>query len=73
MAAGPAGRAQPAYPGVARRVLGEYAFSWSYLGCFVVMQVVCAQLSAHGQAELTAWASTSSAALAASTSRPSVT
>ena len=59
MAAGPAGRAQPAYPGLARRVLGRYAFSWAYLGCFVVMQVVYAQLSAHGQSELTAWASTS--------------
>ena len=59
MAADPAGRAQPAYPGLARRVLGGYAFSWAYLGCFVVMQVVYAQLSAHGQSELTAWASTS--------------
>ena len=59
MTAGPAGRAQPAYPGLARRVLGDYAFSWAYLGCFVVMQVVYAQLSAHGQSELTAWASTS--------------
>jgi hypothetical protein len=59
MAAGPAGRAQPAYPGLARRVLGDYAFSWAYLGCFVVVQLVYAQLSAHGQAELTAWASTS--------------
>jgi hypothetical protein len=59
MAAGPAGRAQPAYPGLARRVLGGYAFSWAYLGCFVVMQAVYAQLSAHGQSELTAWASTS--------------
>jgi len=59
MAAGPAGRAQPAYPGLARRVLGGYAFSWAYLGCFVVIQVVYAQLSAHGRSELTAWASTS--------------
>jgi hypothetical protein len=59
MAAGPAGRAQPAYSGLARRVLGDYAFSWAYLGCFVVVEVAYAQLSAHGQAELTAWASTS--------------
>jgi hypothetical protein len=59
MTAGPAGRVRPAYPGLARRVLGGYAFSWAYLGCFVVVQVVYAQLSAHGQAELTAWASTS--------------
>jgi hypothetical protein len=59
MEAGPAGRAQPAYPGRARRVLGDYAFSWAYLGSFVVMQAVYAQLSAHGQSELTAWASTS--------------
>jgi hypothetical protein len=59
MEAGPAGRAQPAYPGRARRVLGDYAFSWAYLGSFVVLQVVYAQLSAHRQSELTAWASTS--------------
>ena len=59
MAAGQAGRAHPAYPGLARRVPGGYAFSWAYLGCFVVIQVVYAQLSAHGQSELTAWASTS--------------
>ena len=59
MTAGPAGRAQPAYPGRARRLLGGYAFSWAYLGCFVVMQAAYAQLSAHGQSELTAWASTS--------------
>jgi hypothetical protein len=59
MAAGPAGRAQPASPGRVRRVLGGYAFSWAYLGCFVVMQAVYALLSANRQAELTAWASTS--------------
>jgi hypothetical protein len=59
MAAGPAGRAQPAYPARVQRVLGDYAFSWAYLGCFVVVEVVYARLSAHGQAELTAWASTS--------------
>ena len=60
MAVGPADGARPAYPGLARRVLGDYAFSWAYLGCFVVVQVVYAQLSARGQSELTAWASTSS-------------
>ena len=59
MAAGPAGRAQPAYPGLGRRVLGRYAFSWAYLGCFVVMELVYAQLTPHAQSELTAWASTS--------------
>jgi hypothetical protein len=57
MEAGPAGRAQPASPGLARLVVGRYAFSWAYLGSFVVVQVVYAQLSAQGRSELTAWAS----------------
>jgi hypothetical protein len=59
MAAGRAGRAQPGYPGLARRVLGEYAFSWAYLGCFAITQVVYAQLDAHARSALTGWASTS--------------
>jgi hypothetical protein len=41
----------------------RYAFAWGYLICFVVIDLVYASLTPHGQSALTAWASTNVANL----------
>ena len=41
----------------------RYAFAWCYLVCFVLTDLVFASLPPHGQAALTAWASTNVANL----------
>jgi hypothetical protein len=48
---------------VARRGATRYAFAWCYLICFVLTALVFAALTPHGQAALTAWASTNVANL----------
>jgi len=40
-------------------VIRRYAFTWCYLGIYIAMEVVYANLSAHGQDALSTWASTS--------------
>jgi hypothetical protein len=46
-----------------RGFFAGYAFAWGYLICFVVIDLVFAALTPHGQAVLTAWASTNVANL----------
>src|SRR5580693_2948115 len=41
----------------------RYAFAWGYLICFVVIDLVFASLTPHGQTALAAWASTNVANL----------
>jgi hypothetical protein len=40
-------------------MIRRYAFTWSYLGIYVAVEVVCATLSSHAQDVLSTWASTS--------------
>jgi hypothetical protein len=47
----------------ARRGVASYAFAWCYLICFVLTDLVYTSLTPHGQAALTAWASTNVANL----------
>ena len=47
----------------ARRGGARHAFAWGYLICFVVIDLVFASLTPHGQTALTAWASTNVANL----------
>jgi hypothetical protein len=42
---------------------GRYAVAWTYLGCFAVVQVVCALLDPRAQSAFVAWSSTSVANL----------
>jgi hypothetical protein len=44
--------------GFPRIPFARYAFAWAYLACFVVADLVFVLLTPHGQAALTAWAST---------------
>jgi hypothetical protein len=44
-------------------IITRYAFAWGYLICFVVIDLVFASLTPHGQAALTVWASTNVANL----------
>ncbi len=46
-----------------RHGVTRYAFAWGYLICFGVTGVVFTALTPHGQAALTAWASTNVANL----------
>jgi hypothetical protein len=47
----------------ARRGAARYAFAWGYLICFVIIDLIYTSLTPHGQAALTAWASTNVADL----------
>jgi hypothetical protein len=49
--------------GLPRLAFGRYAFAWAYLACFAVTDLTFVLLSPHGQAALTAWASTNVANL----------
>jgi hypothetical protein len=40
-------------------MIRRYAFTWSYLGVYIAMEVVYANLSSHAQDVLSTWASTS--------------
>ena len=42
----------------ARYMLRRYAFSWCYLGLFVIAEIVYANVGAHGQDVLATWTST---------------
>jgi hypothetical protein len=53
----------PRPPREGRGFVTRYAFAWGYLICFVVIDLVFASLTPHGQAALTAWASTNVANL----------
>jgi hypothetical protein len=54
MSGGPAARPRRLPAGLRR-----YAVAWGYLGCFVVVQVVCARLGPRASAAFVSWASTS--------------
>jgi hypothetical protein len=41
----------------------RYAFAWCYLGVFVIVEIVCANVGSHGQDVMATWASTSVANL----------
>jgi hypothetical protein len=49
--------------GLPRLAFARYAFAWAYLACFAVTDLTFVLLSPHGQAALTAWASTNVANL----------
>jgi len=53
----------PRPPRKRRGFVTRYAFAWGYLTCFVVIDLVFVSLTPHGQAALTAWASTNVANL----------
>ena len=53
----------PRPPHQGRGFVTRYAFAWGYLLCFVVIDLVFASLTPHGQAALTVWASTNVANL----------
>jgi hypothetical protein len=46
-----------------RAVFCRYAFAWAYLACYLAAELVWVLLTPHGQATLTAWASTNVANL----------
>jgi hypothetical protein len=61
----------PWRPRLRHAVTGS-AFAWGYLICFATAGVVCTRLSPHGQAALTAWASTNVANLSREPAGPLV-